>query len=105
MDSPAIGALVTVSGEHAPTDGIVFDTPSRSKTVVAVIDPARGPVFRSVSPTALSERDEEGPADKALRLLMRRTPSPTKGNPRAGSTPGHGSSGHTRATTHRATGK
>jgi hypothetical protein len=105
MDSPAIGALVTLTGEHADTDGIVFDNPSRSKTVVAVIDPARGPVFRSVNPNVLSEREAEGPADKALRLLMRRTPSPTKGNPRAGSTQGHGSAGHTRATAHRATGK
>lgn len=105
MESPAIGALVTVAGEHAETDGIVFDTPSRSKTVVAVMDTARGPVFRSVHPNTLTERENEGPTDKALRLLMRRTPSPTKGNPRAGSTQGHGSSGHTRATAHRATGK
>jgi hypothetical protein len=105
MDSPAIGALVTLDGDHGQTGGIVFDTPSRSKTVVAVMDPARGPVFRSVHPGTLSERESEEPADKALRLLIRRTPSPTKGNPRAGSTQGHGSSGHTRATAHRATGK
>ncbi len=105
MESPAIGALVTVAGEHSETDGIVFDTPSRSKTVVAVMDDARGPVFRSVHPRTLTERETEGSSDKALRLLIRRTPSPTKGNPRAGSTQGHGSSGHTRATAHRATGK
>ena len=105
MESPEIGALVTVTGEHSETDGIVFDTPSRAKTVVAGLDTAKGPVFRSVHPRTLSEREQEGSADKALRLLMRRTPSRTKGNPRAGSTQGHGSSGHTRATAHRSTGK
>ena len=105
MESPEIGSLVTVGGERSETDGIVFDTPSRSKTVVAVMDAAKGPVFRSVHPRTLTERENEGPADRALRLLMRRTPSTTKGNPRAGSTQGHGSSGHARATAHRTTGK
>lgn len=105
MDSPAIGALVTVTGEHPDTDGIVFDTPSRSKAVVAVIDPSRGPVFRSVHPRTLTDRESEGPDDRALRLLIRRTPSRTKGNPRAGATQGHDSPGHARATAHRTTGK
>jgi hypothetical protein len=106
MESVDIGALVTVTGERGDTDGIVFDTPSRSKAVVAVMDAAKGPVFRTVHPRTLSEREAEGPADHALRLLMRRTPSNTKGNPRAGSTgAGHSSPGHTRATAHRATGK
>lgn len=105
MESAVIGALVTVTGERGDTDGIVFDTPSRSKAVVAVMDAAKGPVFRTVHPRTLIEREAEGPADHALRLLMRRTPSHTKGNPRAGATGGHSSPGHTRATAHRATGK
>jgi hypothetical protein len=105
MESPAIGSLVAVTGEHPDLDGIVVETPSRSKAVVAVIDPARGPVFRSVHPRTLNERESEGPDDRALQLLIRRTPSRTKGNPRAGTTQGHGAPGHTRATAHRATGK
>ena len=44
-------------------DGIVFDTPSNSKVVVAVMDPARGPVFRTVHPRILDEREQEGPGD------------------------------------------
>jgi hypothetical protein len=83
----------------------VFDTPSSVKVVVAVVDPRRGPVFRTVHPNALSERDEEGPDDRALRRLLRRTRSPVHGEARDGSGVGRGRAGHTRAARHRTTGK
>ena len=48
---------MTVAGDGPKLDGIVFDAPSRTKVVVAIVDPGRGPVFRTVHPDALSERD------------------------------------------------
>ena len=71
-----VGGLVKVAGDGPEVDGILFDTPSRSKVVVAVMDRARGPLFRTVHPRTLTERTEEGPDDRALRLLVRRTPPP-----------------------------
>lgn len=95
-----------VAAETGPQlDGIVFDTPSNSKVVVAVIDRGRGPVFRTVHPRTLSERTEPGADDRALNLLIRRTPPPTRGGGRGGSGAGQGRSGHTRAAMHRTTGK
>jgi hypothetical protein len=98
--------LVTVAGVGAAADGIVFDTPSRSKVVVAVMEPARGPVFRTVNPKALTPRAEAGPDDSALRLLLRRTPSPVRGGAGGGAQPGgQGRSGFQRGTAHRSTGR
>lgn len=71
-----MGELVKVADGGPELDGIVFDTPSSTKVVVAVVDPTRGPLFRTVNPKALAERPEKGPHDEALRLLMRRTPPP-----------------------------
>ena len=105
MDSASVGELVKVAGDGPVLDGIVFDTPSRAKVVVAVVAPGRGPVFRTVHPSALSERADEGPDDKALRLLVRRTPPPARGGARGGSGAGQGRAGHTRGATHRSTGK
>ena len=99
------GELVKVSGSGPELDGIVFDTPSRSKVIVAVVDPKRGPVFRAVHPDALSERADEGPDDRALRQLIRRTPPPVRGTARDGAGAGRGRAGHSRATMHRTTGK
>jgi hypothetical protein len=73
MESTTVGALVKVAGGGPVLDGIVFDAPSRSKVVVAVVEPARGPVFRTVHPKTLTERTEEGPDDRALHLLSRRS--------------------------------
>jgi hypothetical protein len=109
MKIPSAGELVKVDGGDAELDGIVFDTPSSSKVVVAVVDPARGPQFRTVNPKALTERAEAGPDDRALHLLIRRTPPPvpgaargaTRGAPRAG----QGRSAHARGTAHRTTGR
>jgi hypothetical protein len=106
METVAIGDLVTVNGPGAPVDGLVFDTPSRTKIVVAVVDPKHGPVFRSVHPKALTERAQEGEHDQALRLLVRRTPVPVQGPSHAGGGGGRkGAAGFTRAPAHRATGR
>jgi hypothetical protein len=105
MEPMNIGELVKVAGGGPELDGIVFDAPSKSKVVVAVVDPGRGPVFRSVHPKTLTERAEEVPADRTLRLLIRRTPPPVRGGAGGGMAAGRGSPGHTRATMHRTTGK
>lgn len=95
-----------VAGTGPEQDGIVFDTPSASKVVVAVVDPERGPVLRTVHLNTLSAREEEGPADKALRLLIRRTPPPPlRGASAAGVGSGRGRAGHTRGASHRTTGR
>jgi hypothetical protein len=96
---------VKVDSEGPTVDGIVFDMPSATKVVVAVLDRGRGPGFRTVHPRALSERTSEGPDDKALRLLIRRTPPPAHGAARGGATGGRGRAGHTRAADHRPTGR
>jgi hypothetical protein len=105
MEPTRAGELVRIAGGGQELDGIVFDTPSNSKVVVAVIDPTRGPVFRTVHPKSLTERTQEGPHDRALRLLMRRKPPPVHGAARSGARGGRGRPGHTRAAAHRTTGK
>jgi hypothetical protein len=105
MATPGEGELVKVDTGGPEVDGIVFDTPSATKVVVAVVDPGRGPVFRTVHPDALSERAAEGAHDRALRQLIRRTPPPVHGAARGGSGSGRGRAGHTRAATHRTTGR
>ena len=96
------GQLVTITGSG---DGIVFDVPSHTKAVVAVVDRTRGPVFRTVNPNALTAREDEGPGDHALRLLIRRTPRPTSGPARAATAGRRGAAGFTRGTAHRSTGR
>jgi len=105
MDPSSTGELVKVATGGPQIDGIVFDTPSRTKVVVAVVDPRRGPVLRTVHPRTLSERTEEGPDDRALQLLVRRTPPPTRGAAGGGTATGRGNPGHTRTAMHRTTGK
>lgn len=105
MTASSVGDLVTVAGGGPELDGIVFDVPSREKVVVALVDPARGPGFRTVHPRVLSERAEAGADDAALGRLIRRTPVPS-GRRSGSSGPGGGSSaGHSRGAAHRATGK
>ncbi len=100
------GDLVrVVGGGGSSLDGIVFDAPSRSKVVVAVIDPKRGPVFRTVHPNAVSERPDEGPHDRALSLLLRKTPLPIRDAVRGAGSGGRGRVGYTRSATHRSTGR
>jgi hypothetical protein len=100
-----IGELVKVGVGGSARDGIVFDTPSRSKVVVAVMDPDRGPVFRTVSPKELTERAEEGPDDRALQLLVRRARPTVQGWARDALPGGRGRSGFKRGATHRPTGR
>jgi hypothetical protein len=97
--------LVTVSGAGAPLDGIVFDTPSKSKVVVAVMEARRGPVFQVVKPAELTPRTEVGSDDQALRLLLRRTPTPSHGAARGARLSGQSRSGFQRGTAHRSTGR
>lgn len=99
------GELVRVAGRGPDLDGIVFDIPSHSKVVVAVVEPGRGPTFRTVHPTALTERAEEGPDDRALGLLIGRTPSPVRDAARGTGRGGRGRPGRTRAPTHCTTGR
>ena len=101
MESTSVGELVKVVTGGQTLDGIVFDTPSAKKVVVVLFDPGRGPVLRTVHPEALSMRATESIHDRALRMLVRRTPHPAHGAPRDPSRAGRGRAGHTRAATHR----
>jgi hypothetical protein len=103
MESTAAGELVSVAtGNGHSVDGIVFDTPSAKKVVVAVVDPTRGPALRTVHPDALSARETEGAGDRAMRMLIKRTPPPVHRNGAAGGTSaGRGSAGHSRGASHR----
>ena len=94
-----------VASGGAELDGIVFDTPSSSKVVVAVVDSKRGPVFRTVGRNAVTERTQEGEYDRALRLLVRRTPRPVHGPARGPGRGGQRRSGYKRDATHRSTGR
>jgi hypothetical protein len=105
MEPTRAGELVRIAGGVQELDGIVFDAPSSSKVVVAVVDPVRGPVFRTVHPKVLIERTEEGPHDRALRLLLRRTPPPVHGAARGEARGAGGRPGHIRPAGHRTTGK
>src|SRR4051794_17997511 len=99
------GDLVKIATGGPEIDGIVFDVPSHSKVVVAVVDSKRGPVFRTVGSEVLSERSDEGAGDPALRALMQRTPLPDHGAARGGKGGGPGRSGHSRPPAHRPTGR
>ncbi len=94
-----------VTGSGPELDGIVFDTPSRLKVVVAVVDPSRGPVFRTVHPETLTEREVESSDDPALRQLIRRTQPPARGSGRAGGNGQKGAAGFSRGASHRPTGR
>ena len=105
MEPTSPGDLVRVASGGPELDGIVFDTPSRHKVVVAVVDPQRGPSFRTVAPETLTVREDEAPADKVLWALIRRTAPANRGGARDGAGTGHGRAGHARGTMHRTTGK
>ena len=105
MEPRQPGDRVKVATSGPVSDGIVFDTPSRSKVVVAVVDAGRGPVFRTVHPKTLTERTEDGPDDPALALLIRRTSPPVHGAGSRGAGLGRRRAGHTRGSMHRTTGK
>jgi hypothetical protein len=103
VEKLAIGDLVHVTGGGPVLDGIVFDLPSRLKVVVAVVDPGRGPGFRTVKRETLTERETEGSDDQTLRLLIRRTQPPVRGGARSVVNVRKGAAGFTRGTSHRST--
>jgi len=106
METTDTGDLVKVKTGGPEIDGIVVEVLKSSKAVVAVMDPAKGPVLRTVPQDTLSERAEEGADDRALRLLVRRSSHASRGTARGGSGSGlSGRAGHTRAAMHRTTGK
>lgn len=105
MEPFLVGQLVKVSTGGPAIDGIVVSIPSSHKVAVAVVDAQRGPVLQTVSPEALSEREEAGPQDPALQALIRRTHATARGQARSGGGPVQGSRGHARASSHRTTGK
>lgn len=104
MASISTGALVKFAADGREQDGIVFDMPSALKVVVAMVDPHRGPLFRTVHPDTLTARSADGPDDAALRRLIRRTPPPSHGA-RNSAASRRGLAGHTRAPSHRTTGR
>ena len=105
MERPEAGDLVKVAVGRRETDGIVFDVPGGAKVVVALMDRERGPVMRTVDLKDLTERADGGDDDRALRMLIRRTPGGVRGAASAGSGPGQARAGHRRAAMHRTTGK
>src|SRR3954462_2341709 len=105
MERICAGDLVKVATKGPQIDGIVFDVPSASKVVVAVMDRARGAVKRTVPRAALTCGAETGRDDRALGLLVRRTPPAVHGAARGGAGPGQRRAGYARAAMHRTTGK
>jgi hypothetical protein len=105
MTSLREGELVTVAGQRSSRDGIIFHVPSKSKVIVAVPDRERGAVLRTVHPSTLSERTEEGSDDAALHALIRRTPPIGGSGPRASGPAGRPAAGHARSAAPRTSGK
>jgi hypothetical protein len=105
MEQTDAGDLVKVAIGNRAIDGIVFDATGGAKVVVAMVDRERGPVMRTVELKDLSERAEAGPSDRALQMLIRRTPFGVRGAARGGGGPTGARAGHKRASMHRTTGK
>jgi hypothetical protein len=105
MEQTDAGDLVTVTVGSREIDGIIFDASGGPKVVVAMVDRERGPVMRTVELKALSERTEAGDDDRALQMLIRRTPHGVRGAARGGAGPTGARAGHKRASMHRTTGK
>jgi hypothetical protein len=106
MTALRAGELVTVAGERAERDGIVFEIPSNSKVIVAVPDARRGAVLRTVHPRMVTERSKAGAHDEALRRLIRRSASAAgPSGPAGAGGAGRGRPGHSRPAAHRTTGK
>jgi hypothetical protein len=99
------GQLVTFLGDSEELDGIVVQAPSLVKIEVVVPDTQSGPVFRTVHPKRLKEREVAGPHDDTLRRLIRRTASAGRAGPRGGAGGGYGRRGHSQPSGHRTTGK
>lgn len=106
MASSVENELVKVATAGPEIDGVVYDFPSSSKIIVAIVDPARGPVLRTYPAKSVTPRDDAGANDDALHALIRRSPPPRNGGGgHASEGSVRGRSGHARATGHRTTGK
>jgi hypothetical protein len=105
MEQTDAGDLVKIVVGSREIDGIVFDATGGAKVVVAIVDRERGPVMRTVELKTLTERSEAGPDDRALQMLIRRTPFGVRGAARGGAGPSGARAGHKRASMHRTTGK
>jgi hypothetical protein len=106
MATPEPGELVRIAAGGPPLDGIVFDVPSHTKVIVAVVDRTKGPVFRTVDPSTVTAREAPGSQDAPLRALIRRTPLPNRSSGRGGESGGTGgAAGFKRGAAHRATGR
>ena len=105
MEQLGAGDLATVATSGSEIDGIIFDLPSPTKAIVALMDRRRGPVLRAVVRTALTERTTPGADDAALRQLIRRTPVAGHGAASNVAGAGRGSSGHGRGAARRPTGR
>jgi hypothetical protein len=99
------GQLVTVVGEDGERDAIVVHTPSLVKVEVVVSEDDGGPVFRTVHPKVLRDREVESEQDEALRRVMRRVPGGSRAMARGGPAAGRGQRGHGHVAGHRTTGK
>lgn len=105
MEPFDVNQLVTVSTGGPEIDGIVVGSPSNHKIVVALVDPKRGPVFKTLAPEALTVREEAGPRDPVLQQLIRRNPGTARGGAQSGGGAVQGSRGHAPTSSHRTTGK
>ena len=105
MSLPQDAHLVTVPDGGRACDGIIFDRPSPTKVVVAVMDQRRGPVFRTLNASALSQRAEPGDDDVQLHRLIRRTPPPAGRRHTSTSSGQAARAAHTRGAAHRSTGR
>jgi len=105
MEPFDVNQLVSVSTGGPKIDGIVVGSPSSHKVVVAMVDPKRGPIFKTVAPEDLSEREEAGPQDPVLQQLIRRNPGTARGGAQSGGGAVQGSRGHAPTASHRTTGK
>ena len=105
MEPLTAGDLVTIATGGAPLDGIVMDVPSDAKLIVAVMDRRRGPVLRTIDAATATLRADAGPDDRALTLLIRRTPQATGRTTRGGANASSDRAAHTRAAMHRTTGR
>ena len=97
------GQLVTVADGDTKVEGIVFHVESFVKAEVVVPDGEGGGTFRVVHRKEIAERTAAGEHDEALRKIIKRAGSGSRGGGRGGSGVG-GSRGHTRGADHRSTG-
>jgi hypothetical protein len=64
-----------------------------------------GPVSARCTPARSRHAPRKAPTNRALRLLIRRTPPPVHGGARGGTAGGRAQAGHPRGAAHRPTGR